>query len=165
MRIIALLLILVVVAASYSVIYAAKVASPVRTSTAALKKLSWLIGTWEAKMGEQVVFESWTMETARKFRGLGYSLNGKDTVISEKLLIEASDSGLFYISDVAHNPAPVPFKMINQDSSMTLFENPTHDFPTRIIYRQVSPDSLHARIEGIRKGKESGVDYFFKRIK
>lgn len=96
---------------------------------------------------------------------MGFSLNGKDTVISERLAIAATDSGLYYISDVAHNPAPVYFKMTRQDSATTVFENPKHDFPTRIIYHQITADSLHARIEGLRKGKEAGVDFVFGRVK
>lgn len=128
-------------------------------------RLSWLIGTWEAKLGDQIVFENWSSETPSKLSGFGFTVSGKDTVISERLLIEAADSGLFYISDVAHNPAPVYFKMVSQDSLKTTFENPSHDFPTRIIYHRSAQDSLHARIEGMRKGKDAGVDYFFQRIK
>jgi hypothetical protein len=59
----------------------------------------------------------------------------------------------------------VYFRLVKQDSLTTVFENPVHDFPTRIIYRQVTPDSLHARIEGQRKGKETGFDFVFGRVK
>ncbi len=146
-------------------VYAAVKPVAIAAPSEALTRLSWLVGTWKSKMGGTEIFESWRQESTSRFRGMGYSLAGKDTSISEKLLIEASDSGLFYISDVAHNPAPVYFKMVRQDSVTTIFENPRHDFPTRIIYRQVTTDSLHARIEGRRKGKDAGVDYLFGRAK
>lgn len=156
---------MVAVLFSCAITSAAKIAPASKLSTPALQRLSWLIGTWEAKLGDQVVYESWRAESTSKLRGLGFTISGTDTTISEKLLIEVSDSGLYYISDVAHNPAPVYFKMAIQDSFRYSFENLDHDFPTRIIYRQISNDSLHARIEGKRKGKETGVDYLFKRIK
>jgi hypothetical protein len=43
-----------------------------------------------------------------------------------------------------------------------VFENPSHDFPQRVIYRKV-PDGLLARIEGVINGKPRGEDYPFKR--
>lgn len=148
-----------------SVTSAADSTSPAKPSQAALQHLSWLIGSWKSTMGSNSVYESWQADSTGKYRGMGFSVNGKDTAISERLAIAATDSGLYYISDVAHNPAPVYFKMTRHDSTTTVFENPKHDFPTRIIYRQVTADSLHARIEGLRKGKETGVDFVFGRMK
>lgn len=66
---------------------------------------------------------------------MGFTGNGKGASISEKLSIAATDSVSFYISDVAHDPKSVYFKMIRRDSLTTVFENPNHDFPTRMIYR------------------------------
>ncbi len=156
---------LIVLLIAYSTSFAAEKAAPAKTSTAALQHLSWLIGTWKSTMGDNAVYESWRADSTGRYKGMGFSVNGKDTAISERLLLAATDSGLYYISDVAHNSAPVHFKMTLQDSTTTVFENPKHDFPTRIIYRQVTADSLHAKIEGIRKGKEAGVDFVFGRMK
>ncbi len=148
-----------------SVALAAEKPAPAKPSQSALQHLSWLIGTWKSTMGSSFVYESWQADSTGRYKGMGFSVNGKDTAISERLLIAATDSGLYYISDVAHNPAPVYFRMTRQDSTTTVFENPKHDFPTRIIYRQVTADSLHARIEGLRKGKEAGIDFVFGRMK
>lgn len=136
-----------------------------KASLDALHQLSGLIGSWKANMGGSAVYESWQADSSNRFKGMGFSVNGNDTDISEKLIIAATDSGLYYISDVSHNPAPVYFKMTRQDSTTTVWENPNHDFPTRIIYRLPTADSLHARIEGLRKGKESGIDFIFQRVK
>ena len=43
-----------------------------------------------------------------------------------------------------------------------VFENPTHDFPQRIIYRKGADRSVTARIEGVIDGKARGVDFPFK---
>lgn len=135
------------------------------SSTRALQKLSWLIGSWRSTVGADSSYEAWQTDTANRLKGMGFTVSGKDTSIFEELWIEASDSGLFYISDVAHNPSPVRFRMTRQDSLATVFENPAHDFPTRIIYRQITADSMYARIEGMRKGKEAGIDFVFERLK
>ncbi len=130
-----------------------------------IKRLDWLLGTWKSTQAGRANYEFWQQAGEDKFSGVGFTLEGKDTTFSERLSIVASDSGLFYVADVAHNAAPVYFKMTSQDSIATVFENPAHDFPTRIIYRQLPADSLHARIEGIRKGKIAGVDFVFQRVK
>jgi hypothetical protein len=130
-----------------------------------MKRLAWLLGTWKSTQAGGESYEYWKQSGDDNFVGGGFTLAGKDTTFQEKLSMVATDSGLFYVADVAHNAAPVYFKMTSQDSSATVFENPAHDFPTRIIYRQLPADSLHARIEGIRKGKLSGVDFVFKRVK
>lgn len=48
------------------------------------------------------------------------------------------------------------------------FEDPAHDFPQRVIYRRVTPDSIHARIEGIvrgqERGQERGIDFPCRRM-
>jgi uncharacterized protein DUF6265 len=49
------------------------------------------------------------------------------------------------------------------DSAVT-FENPSHDFPQRIIYRRRGADSLLARVEGMRGGQLRGSDYPYRRV-
>lgn len=45
-----------------------------------------------------------------------------------------------------------------------VFENPAHDFPQRLIYRSVSSDSLHARIEGTIGGQQRSQLYAYRRL-
>jgi hypothetical protein len=42
---------------------------------------------------------------------------------------------LYYIAKVAHNALPVAFALTECGDSHAVFENPEHDFPTRIAYR------------------------------
>lgn len=50
------------------------------------------------------------------------------------------------------------------DSGFTV-ENPTHDFPQRIIYRRRGADSLIARIEGTTPRGPRGIDYPMRRTR
>jgi hypothetical protein len=45
-----------------------------------------------------------------------------------------------------------------------IFENPSHDFPQKIIYR-VEGTTLFARVEGNNKGKAMGFDFKMSKIK
>jgi hypothetical protein len=55
--------------------------------------------------------------------------------------------------------------MTESDKATFTFENKEHDFPQRIIYRIINPDSVVARIEGVKNGKPGSFDYYYKRIK
>ncbi len=45
-----------------------------------------------------------------------------------------------------------------------VFENSSHDFPQRILYRLDEEGELHARIEGREKGVEKSMDWVYHRI-
>ena len=45
-----------------------------------------------------------------------------------------------------------------------VFENPTHDFPQRIIYWKDGAD-LRARIEGTQNGKEGSQEWRWSPVK
>lgn len=47
--------------------------------------------------------------------------------------------------------------------SMAVFENSAHDFPQRVGYRCVRPDSLLAWIEGTIDGKARRVEFAYRR--
>ena len=49
-------------------------------------------------------------------------------------------------------------------AAMVAFENPTHDFPQRIIYFKKG-DKLCARIEGKMQGKEAAEEWCWSRVK
>ena len=78
--------------------------------------------------------------------------------------IELLDSNIFYTVYVEHNKREVSFKLIKITTDKAVFENPEHDFPTRIIYMKKDKNTLHARIEGIRNGKKDAVDFFITRV-
>ena len=71
---------------------------------------------------------------------------------------------MFYIPKVAENEYPVPFRCTSMESGRVVFENPTHDFPLKIIYQRSGEDELTVTIEG--PGGAEGtrqVDFHFRR--
>ncbi|MCP4443073.1 MAG: hypothetical protein GY810_29555 [Aureispira sp.] len=133
-----------------------------------LEKLTWLLGDWVCKKGDIQIYESWTKANDSLFLGTGSTIkNQADTLSSETIRLEARQEQLYYIPVVSNQNEGenIEFKLISNDPEEWIFENPSHDFPQRIIYHQPSPDSLHARIEGTIKGQPRSTEFPMARIR
>lgn len=98
--------------------------------------------------------------------GLSITLKGADTLEVEKMWLMPTDSGFYFVAAPSQNPEPTLFKLISSDSMRFVFENPTHDFPQRVIYHLVAQDTLQARIEGTGKdGQEQGMTFPYVRMR
>jgi hypothetical protein len=110
-------------------------------------QLGWLAGAWvEEKHG------AWTEERWALPRGgvmLGASLSGKgdraDDFEFTRIAADA-DGAIHYWASVKGAPA-VPFRLVSASTNQAVFENPRHDYPTRISYRRVG-NMLMAEISG-----------------
>ena len=113
------------------------------------------------------IYESWEIAGINEMHSKSYTLKASDTVMLEEVKLARQGDGIYYIPTVRdqNQRKPVHFKMIASDNKKFVFENATHDFPQRVIYHLVNPDSLHAWIEGKNKGKEARSDYYFTRLK
>ena len=59
---------------------------------------------------------------------------------------------------------PTAFSLTRINNRSFFFENPSHDYPKRIVYELISKDSLHAWIDGGEHVKDSRVDFYFRRM-
>jgi hypothetical protein len=137
-----------------AIIFSCNSASEKKTSDyAGLKKLDWLLGSWKNISDDGQLYEIWTKQNDSTYAGHGYMVANNDTVFSERISLEQRNSDLFYIPVVKQQNEgnPVSFKLVSDKGEFT-FENKEHDFPQRVIYKQVGMDSLYARIEGTDKG-------------
>lgn len=88
----------------------------------------------------------------------------RDTVREwEHLFLGPRNDVLTYVARPARQ-AETAFAATEVSDSALVFENPTHDFPTRILYRRRGADSLVARIEGLRNGQQRGIDFPYRRV-
>ncbi|MBL4686009.1 MAG: hypothetical protein JKY37_15550 [Nannocystaceae bacterium] len=117
--------------------------------TGALASLSWLPGTYRATHGNSVVEEVWTQPAAGTMFGVGRTFQGDKLVAFEFLRIEVRDSGLVYIAHPSGRTPGTVFTVSESASSanVVVFENPEHDFPTRITYRRVDDRHIEACAE------------------
>lgn len=132
-----------------------------------LKKVVWLIGTWENKTSKGILYETWTKISDKEFLEKSYLLRGKDTVILETVRLVQEQNTLFYIPTVKNqnDNLPVRFALKTISDRQIVFENAQHDFPQVISYTKIHADALVAEISGIKNGKERKETFPMKRVK
>jgi Domain of unknown function (DUF6265) len=125
--------------------------------------LAFLAGCWKFERNGRTVEEHWLAPAGGSLMGVSRTIAGGKTVEYEFLQIRDLPEGLTYIAKPANQPE-ARFKLASRTPDELVFENPTHDFPQRIRYRRQA-DALHARVEGMMKGKPSGIDFPYQRVR
>lgn len=126
-----------------------------------MKKLLWIVDSWRASQDEEISTEKWSVINDDLYEGESITTIKNEVVFREKLKIENTPDGIFYVADVPHNPGPVKFRLTAVNDTMAVFENPEHDFPKKITYVN-DTGNLHAFIEGPGKdGNLKKIDFFF----
>ena len=132
----------------------------------------FMTGCWVIERPEKSVRieEQWMAPAGGTMLGMSRTVRNKVTTGWEFMRIEVSDSGVHFVSKPKENKDETFFKLststadVKPSAAYAAFDNPEHDFPQRVIYRSVKPDTLSARIEGTMNGKASGVDFQYKRV-
>ena len=129
-----------------------------------VSQLGWLAGCWEMKPAPGVsIEEQWTKPAGGTLLGMGRTIKGGRTVFTEFFRISVENGKLTYTARIGTNGMTL-FPLLKQTADEIVFENPTHDFPQRILYRK-NGANLTARIEGNDKGKERHEDFPYTRAK
>lgn len=116
-------------------------------STDSLKKIEWILGNWERQNAKPGVtqHEKWWKISDLHYQGIGVAIKDRDTIFVEHLHIKIMNKNVFYIADVAENPAPVHFKFTDFGKSSFVSENPDHDIPKKIAYK-IDGDNMTADV-------------------
>lgn len=132
-----------------------------------LKKANWFIGSWQNSSKEATFKEIWKTKNDSSFVGESFVIVEKDTVFYEKVdLFELNDSLFYKVSIKDQNKEkPVSFYLTKSNENELTFENPKHDFPTKIVYTKITKDSLVATIYGKKGGKEMSETFPMKKTK
>lgn len=131
------------------------------------KALEGLEGLWKMETNRGAIYEEWQTKSNNKMTGRSYRINNTDTMVMERIELYREGNDIVYSPVVSNqnNQQAVTFKLISITDGRYVFENKAHDFPQRVIYKIVSKDAVHARIEGIRNGQERGSDFRYSRVK
>jgi hypothetical protein len=111
--------------------------------------LAWLAGCWGA--GESYT-EQWMKPAGGTLLGMSRTVKGGRTVAHEFIQIREENGDVFYVAKPSGQEG-ASFKLVSDDPNALVFENPSHDFPQRIIYRLEADGSLMAMVEGMVDGK------------
>ncbi len=131
-----------------------------------LEKARWVLGEWGNTTPEGELTERWKQENDSVYTGETYFVTGgKDTVFSESIRLEEVNGKLTYIATVPgqNNGKPVAFEMTSATENQIIFENPQHDFPSKITYNKISLDSMVAVISGTKDGKPASEQFAMKK--
>lgn len=128
--------------------------------TDAVERLAWLGGHWGLEEGELWTEEHWTAPRGGVM--LGTNLSGRQTRATgfEYLRIEVEPDGSVVYRASPNGRPPVAFRLVVASGEEAVFENPEHDFPTRIVYRRQG-DALTATISGPNRDGE--MSWTFRR--
>lgn len=132
-----------------------------------IKTAHWMLGKWEAKTPDGTLSENWEKLNDSTYKGQSYFIKDKDTLHFETMLLQQTAEELDYIATVKgqNDDKAVAFKLIETAEKELRFENPKHDYPQTISYKQISNESLTAEISGLQFGKPSSEKYSMKKIK
>jgi Domain of unknown function (DUF6265) len=133
-----------------------------------MEPFKWVLGDWKMERKSGVLTESWKEVNDSSYEGKSYitSKAGENKMLEEMQLIYRQKKYHFISAVPGQNKElPVSFLINTISSGHFLAENPEHDFPRRISYQFMKPDSLHAWIDGGPANADQRVDFYFSRKK
>jgi uncharacterized protein DUF6265 len=152
-------------AASLVAVLALAGPDPSRAAVPEISSLSWMAGSWEGKDASGLEMEElWTAPKGGVMLGMHRDVKGDRLSSFEFLRIESGPDGLVYQAQPRGRPA-TPFPLKEAAARKVVFENLQHDFPQRIVYWATEDGALHARVEGMLKGKLEGEEWTWRRAR
>lgn len=136
--------------------------SSAMSRSASVDDLKWLAGCWEMRIGDRLTEEQWMVPRGGLMIGMSRTTRADTLAEFEQVRIETRGSDLYYVALPARQ-ATAEFKATAASSQHVTFENPAHDFPTKVAYRLQGADSLIASIEGQRGGRTRTIEYPYRR--
>jgi hypothetical protein len=134
-----------------------------QTQPFSVDQLGWISGCWERRGDDRLTEERWMTPSGGLMIGMSRTVAKGKVVEYEFIMIrEEANGDISYIARPS-GQEEASFRLVKLGKTEAVFENPTHDFPQRIIYRREKDGSLFARIEGTMKGKARGVDFPMKK--
>jgi uncharacterized damage-inducible protein DinB len=137
-------------------------ASNAQTAAEPAGRLAWLAGCWDDVRGGRTVEEQWMAPRGGVLLGMGRTSGGARPANYEQMRIEEREGKLVFVARPSGQPEAA-FTQVELTDSLVAFENPTHDFPQRIVYRLKADGSLLATTEGRERGQRRSFDFPLRR--
>ncbi len=129
-----------------------------------LESLSWLAGCWRSETGEPGSVEHWLPLQGGTMLGVARTIRGGRTVDHEFLRLHEDERGTAIYTATPARQRETSFVAREVGVAGAMFENPDHDFPTRIAYTRQGEGRMVVRIEGERQGRPRAVEFPFSRV-
>ncbi len=127
----------------------------------------WLIGDWQRINEEGIFRESWDQLNDSTYEGLGTFQVGAEIVFSEDIIFQKRKGKLEYVvtAGTQNGGDQVTFTCTKAKKNYLVFENPQHDYPSKITYLLMGRDSMVAQIFGEKNGRAATEIFPFDRVK
>jgi Domain of unknown function (DUF6265) len=129
-----------------------------------LDMAGFIAGCWANERAEAGSGEVWLAPAGGVMLGLSRTLRAGRATAHEFMQIRLDDEGRLVFVAHPSGQKQTSFALASHGPQTLSFENPAHDFPTRIVYRAAGSERLEARIEGLRGGVLRGIDFGFRRV-
>lgn len=117
----------------------------IQSANSQVREFSWLIGTWKEKNSS--TYESWKI-VGQNLEAVSYQLTATgEKRVTEEIKLIKKDGKIFYVPDVEGDQGPIYFEITSYEANSFVAENPSHDFPKKIIYRKIDDTHLQASIQ------------------
>jgi hypothetical protein len=126
-------------------------------------QLDWLAGCWSFERDGKRYEEVWLPPVKDGAIGMARTVRKGRTLSHEFTRLAADKDGSIAYVATPSGQSEARFPLVKLEGTRAVFENPEHDFPSRVIYAYTAPDRLDARIEGLLKGKLVSENYPFRR--
>lgn len=117
------------------------------SAPAAAADLSWMSGCWQQVQQERWTEECWTVPRAGQLMGSGRAGDAAGVRSFEFMRIAPGEDGVSVFWGAPGGGSAVPFRQVSAGDREIVFENPNHDFPTRVRYWR-DGETLNAEISG-----------------
>lgn len=118
------------------------------TAMDTVPRLGWMEGCWRGTLAGGATYEEvWLAPLDGSMLGMARMSRDGRALSFEFMRIENDGETAIFSAQPSGRPA-TEFRAVETGPDSVLFANEGHDFPQRVRYRLVPPDSLHATIEG-----------------
>ncbi len=124
--------------------------------------LKIISGEWKSYKGVEFR-ENWKIVDQNAFEGVGFSMNGDDTVFFEALKIERIGDSVYYKVLLEKKGNDISFLLTEASKTNWTFVNPKNDYPSIIDYHIENDTLLTVTISNIRGNKKQF--FYLERIK
>jgi hypothetical protein len=132
-----------------------------QTATPTVTDVAWIAGCWDLTRNARHVAEHWTAAEGGTMMGVSRTVANGKTTEWEFLIIRQGAKGLEYVAKPSEQPEAT-FTATRVSANEVVFENPAHDFPTRIVYKR-DGDALVASVEGTLNGQPRRIEFPYKK--
>jgi Domain of unknown function (DUF6265) len=131
-----------------------------------LSELNWLSGNWLFSEGKTSFYENWKIIDDSTFVGQGFVLSGADTIGIENLSLKQRNNEITYTAAIHKDKTTnsTDFTFTKKENASYLFENPAHDFPKRIIYKQNGSTKMSVVIDAGKDSTTKNQSFYFTRL-